>query len=89
MATSNLVRLVPILLGTACLAGCATNSQPVAQAGSAKKEKQYYSEESPATGSHIPRRYSPDDMTAASANNVENVSADAIQPTRFNPAKNN
>jgi hypothetical protein len=61
MAISNLLRFVPILLGTACLVGCTTTSQPVAQTGAAKKATAYYTEDTPATGSHIAKRYAVDD----------------------------
>jgi hypothetical protein len=57
------------------VSGCVTQ-QPVAANSSSKKE--YVSEETATTGSHIPRRYAVGD-TAANANNVSGANASDVQ----------
>ncbi len=78
MLRLSLIRVVVALGSLVLVTGCTTTPSQVTQSGTPKKEKVYYSEETPATGSHIARRYSPDD-TAASASNVSGASASDIQ----------
>jgi hypothetical protein len=78
MLRTSLNRVIVALGSLFLVTGCTTTPSQVTQTGTPKKEKQYISEETPQTGSHIARRYSPDDA-APSANNVSGANASDIQ----------
>ena len=81
---TELIRIAAALILLWTLTGCTTTSRPIAQAGSAKS-KNYVSEDTPTTGSHITRRYAVDDPNRPADKTSSDSTNILVDPTLAGP----